>query len=170
MKITWTVVLYCLLLSIQALYAKPDTEPRTALDGETKIGLLNESESWSGNIYLLGDITIPKGKILKIKPGTTIYFADYDLLQSGNDPTKCEIIVHGDLDVQSTETKPVRLFQLNQGQYELISTQGRPTQILKFDPYVVETEPIRQEFRQFKNQYIILWSLVYLLAYTQLTY
>lgn len=170
MKTMFTFVVCLLVISTQCLVAKPNTEPRTELDGETKVGVLHHSESWSGNIYLLGDITIPRHTTLTIQPGTALYFADYDLLRSGDDPTKCEMIVHGDLDVQSTDENPVRVFQLNQGQYELKSTQSRPTQVLQFDPYVVETEPIRQEFRQFKNQYIILWSLVYLLAYTQLTY
>lgn len=139
-----------------------------SLDGETKVGVLTESERWSGKIYLLGDITIPKNKTLEIAPGTQLFFADYDLLQSGEDPTKCEIIVNGHLDVQSTEAMPVQVFQLNQGQASALQTPT--TQVLTFKPYTIETEPIRQEFRRFKNQYIVLWSLVYLLAYTQITY
>jgi len=140
------------------------------LDGITKVGSLKESESWSGNIYILGDVVVPKDITLTITEGTQLYFSDYDLLESGEDPTKSELIVHGHLHVNSTEGNPVRVLQLNQGQYELMLTQPNTRQLIHFSPYTVETESIRQEFRQFKRQYIILWSLVYLLAYTQLTY
>lgn len=170
MNLRRRLILYVLFLSTLLIWASPSTTPLSELDGETKLGQLHTSESWSGNIYLLGDVTIPKGVTLTITPGTHLYFADYDLLHSGDDPTKCEIIVNGFLDVQSIEDNPVRVLQLNQGQYELTDMKNRPTQVIKFDPYIVETEPIRQEFRQFKKQYVILWSLVYLLAYTQLTY
>ena len=52
---------------------------------------------WSGNIKVLGDVTVARGARLIIDPGTVIKFATQDLHKSGTDPTRCELIVKGTL-------------------------------------------------------------------------
>lgn len=137
---------------------------------QIKFGTITENQTWSNTVYLIGDVTVPKNVTLTIQPGTTIHFSDYDILQSGKDKTKCEIIVDGFLDAQAQDKHPIRISQLNPSYFELLPENTAKTQVISFSPYQVETEPLRKEFRRFKNQYIVLWSLVYLFAYTQLTY
>jgi len=53
---------------------------------------------WSGTIVIAGDVIIEKGSRLEIEPGTRILFeAGKDLQKSGDDKTRCELIVRGTL-------------------------------------------------------------------------
>lgn len=52
---------------------------------------------WSGNVLVLGDVTIARNARLIIEPGTIVKFATQDLHKSGTDPTRCELIVKGAL-------------------------------------------------------------------------
>ena len=70
------------------------------LFGQTTIiksPLIKGQVRWSGNIKVLGDVTVARGARLIIDPGTVIKFATQDLHKSGTDPTRCELIVKGTL-------------------------------------------------------------------------
>jgi parallel beta-helix repeat protein len=60
-------------------------------------GLVTRDVTWSGNIYVLGDITVAEGVTLTIKAGTTVGIARSDYEMSGEDPQKVEILVKGTL-------------------------------------------------------------------------
>jgi TonB family protein len=65
---------------------------QTVIEGRTISG----SENWSGTIVVRGDVTIAKKGRLMIDAGSKIYFEPgMDLLNSGKDKTKSEIIVNG---------------------------------------------------------------------------
>lgn len=68
-----------------------------------KTGLLLESQTWSGNIHVTGDVIIPADVTVTIKPGTSITFSkvsDYDAdttIGRHAKDKKCNIIVKGTL-------------------------------------------------------------------------
>jgi hypothetical protein len=133
----------------------------TADPSQVKWGVIKTDERWSGDIYLVGDLTIPEGLGVTVAADTRIHFASYDLLQTGEDPQRCEIIVHGRWYADSQPEQPIRLQALDGGWARLPRDAG--TQVLSFQPYVVETQNLREEFRGFKNEYLILWSVIYAL-------
>ncbi|UCF04547.1 MAG: SBBP repeat-containing protein [bacterium] len=63
--------------------------------------------SWSGDIYLYADVTIEEGTVLTVDPGTVVHIALSDAGAGGSNPSKIEIIVEGELDVNGTASEPV---------------------------------------------------------------
>ncbi len=79
---------------------------------------MNTDETWSGDITLTGDIEIPQGITLTIKPGTKIKFTaqsddqhGYDEYDPGDRSTihaiMISIFVFGILEAQGTEDQPI---------------------------------------------------------------
>ena len=53
-----------------------------------------KTTTWSGEIYLIGDVVIPSGVTLTINPGTVINFRpDTDVYEAGLDTTRSEIVI-----------------------------------------------------------------------------
>ncbi len=62
----------------------------TPLTGHT----VPKTTTWSGEIYLIGDVVIPSGVTVTIKEGTVINFRpDTDVYESGLDTIKSEIVI-----------------------------------------------------------------------------
>lgn len=131
-----------------------------ATEYQVKYGTLQKDEVWQGDIYLVSDVTIPKGITLTIKPGTRLYFAEYDISQSGEDPQRAEIIVNGTLNAQPTDKNPILVASIGQNQWKQLSSGEKAVQ-LEFKPYQIDTTAMKNEFHAFKTQYLIFWSLVY---------
>lgn len=134
---------------------------------QVKWGPLLTSQTWSGDVYIIGDVTIPEKITLTIEEGTQIYFSNYDILQSGKSPHQSELITQGTVDFQSPDHNPIKMHQLDADKYQSLSSQA---QVIEFTPYHIDTETLRQEFRAFRYEYIILWSMVYMLAYQQVAW
>ena len=66
-------------------------------------GVLEGRETWSGVVYVGGDVTIPAGAQLTIRQGTEVRFlADTDdETGGGNDPERSALIVEGTLDADA---------------------------------------------------------------------
>ena len=126
-----------------------------------KYGSLTHDEIWQGDVYIIGDVTIPDDVSVTVSAGTQLHFADYDLFKTGADPDRCEIIVHGRFFTDASVEQPIHVETLDRGNSLSKLAMGEHTQVIKFKPYVVDTESMRQEFRGFKNQYLVLWSLIY---------
>ncbi|MBI2505289.1 MAG: M6 family metalloprotease domain-containing protein [Candidatus Latescibacteria bacterium] len=62
---------------------------------------------WRGTVDLAGDLVIGEGVALAIAPGTVVRVAAGDLLQSGEDPERVEIVVRGVLRSFGTPSTPV---------------------------------------------------------------
>jgi len=125
-----------------------------------KYGQLKEDQTWEGDIYLVGDVLVPEGVTLTIEADSRIFFAEYDIAQSGQDSQKTEILVDGVLQVNSTEEQPVLVSTIGDPQWKKIKDGDNSVQI-EFKPYLIDTEPMREEFHQFKKQYLVLWTLIY---------
>lgn len=81
----------------------------TPLTGHT----VPASTTWSGEIYLIGDVVIPSGVTLTIDPGAVINFRpDTDVYEAGLDTTRSEIVVQngGTLIANGTIQNPI-IFQ-----------------------------------------------------------
>jgi|GEM_PF-1504268 len=74
-----------------------------AMDGKfpNATGYLRANATWGDSLgdtlYVLGDVVIPDGYTVTIKPGTVVKLLDNDREDFGVDSTKCEIIVQGTL-------------------------------------------------------------------------
>ncbi|HEY6000332.1 MAG TPA: right-handed parallel beta-helix repeat-containing protein, partial [bacterium] len=73
-------------------------------------GQLAQSETWSGDIWLAGDLVVPAGVTLTLAPGTTLRFAaGQDDQGMGGDSRLGELIVRGNLVASGTEGNPILL-------------------------------------------------------------
>jgi TonB family protein len=74
----------------------------------TIAGVLDVDQTWEGVIVVSGDVTVPEGVSLTIRPGTEVKFVPRsDVMRSGADGRKCEIIVDGTLAAIGTSRYPV---------------------------------------------------------------
>jgi parallel beta-helix repeat protein len=74
-------------------------------------GVLEADAVWSGTVSLAGDVVVPSDGTLQIEAGTTIRFAaNMDASASGLDPSKTELIVHGELDISGKPGQPPVVF------------------------------------------------------------
>lgn len=87
-----------------SLYATP-TRVTIIPGGGSWSGTLDYNTTWSGNIIVTGDITIPSGKTLTVLDGATITFDDSDDQSGGEDTNRCEIIISGTLKADNATFK-----------------------------------------------------------------
>ena len=71
----------------------------------TTSGTLQEDETWQGTICITGDVTVPEGITLTILSGTQVIFAALqDDQASGEDTSRCELIIQGSLIAEGEES------------------------------------------------------------------
>ncbi len=80
------------------------------------VGTIDADTSWSGTVWVSGDITIPTGATLTIEPGTTVNFARDDVTVSGTDTTNVEFHVHGSLVIGDDTGSAVSLVLMFSGE------------------------------------------------------
>jgi hypothetical protein len=75
--------------------------------GATQVsGTINSAQTWSGTMLVIGDVTVNGS--LTIEPGTTVLFdALHDNQASGNDRSRCELIINGSLNATGTSGSPI---------------------------------------------------------------
>ncbi|MCL7489845.1 MAG: right-handed parallel beta-helix repeat-containing protein, partial [Desulfobulbaceae bacterium] len=74
----------------------------------TTTGALTDDETWSGEVVLTGDVTVPEGMTLTVEPGTTIRFqALADDQSAGADASRAELVVAGSFIAIGTEASPI---------------------------------------------------------------
>lgn len=72
-------------------------EALSRVKAPTISGNVDSDMLWSGEIIVVGDVTVTAGNTLTIEPGTTVRIARGDLEDSGDDTTKVEIDIQGTL-------------------------------------------------------------------------
>lgn len=72
-------------------------------------GDISQSTSWSGDVLLLGDVTVERGRSLTIAPGTRITVAPTDIRFRGTDPDRIELNVQGRVRMVGTRRQPIVL-------------------------------------------------------------
>jgi parallel beta-helix repeat protein len=65
------------------------------------------ARTWEGDVYLLGDATVPSGGSLDVAPGTHVKISNEDLAEEGADTDKVEINVSGELIADGTYASPI---------------------------------------------------------------
>ena len=61
-------------------------------------GPLTHNQTWSGTVYVGGDVTVPEGTTLTIESGTVVKLAGSgDTMGTGHSTTKAEMLVYGNL-------------------------------------------------------------------------
>ena len=78
-------------------------------------GDITDLITWDGLINVAGDIVVQEGAILTIRPGTVVRFSSTDALQSGTDPSRCEVDVFGNLNIGRSGEDPVRYTKEGKG-------------------------------------------------------
>ncbi len=80
----------------------------------TTSGVLKKDETWEGVIEITGDVTVPEGITLRIKPNALIKFsANRDDEAGGYDETKSELIIEGILRAEGFEKFQIRFTSSN---------------------------------------------------------
>ena len=75
----------------------PALSQRQIIEGGNFSGTVN----WKGAVHIKGDVVITETGRLVIEPGTTIYFdSGSDLMKSGSDKTRTELIIRGTLNAR----------------------------------------------------------------------
>jgi|GEM_PF-4821228 len=72
-----------------------------------KSGTLTTSTTWTGNVFVNGDITVASGATLTLAAGTHVWIWPNDPGKSGGDTTQVEFYVDGTLLAQGTASSPV---------------------------------------------------------------
>lgn len=101
------------VLAIGATSVYPFTTPNNAFIYEYDFGVYTPgalTRTWEGDVFLLGDVTVPSGGTLAINAGTNVRVFPQDLAGTGTDLARNEITVSGTLAVNGTPTTPV-IFQ-----------------------------------------------------------
>jgi len=75
----------------------------------TTSGVLKSDETWEGVVTITGDVIVPEGITLVIKPNALIKFSSAtDDQKGGYDATKCELIVEGVLRAEGKDKYQIR--------------------------------------------------------------
>lgn len=83
---------------------------KNVVDGlsSTFVGRISQNMTWSGQIYLGGDVTIDSGVTVTVNPGTKIYFfPNNDVERTGGDTTKTRLIIKGTFNCSGTLTDSI---------------------------------------------------------------
>ncbi|WP_303720204.1 right-handed parallel beta-helix repeat-containing protein [Malonomonas rubra] len=79
------------------------THPVTKLDNQ----VIDKDTRWQGNIFIRGLVTVKKGALLEIEPGTRIFFEPLD--NDGDGIGDGELLIEGSLYAVGTEQQPILL-------------------------------------------------------------
>jgi TonB family protein len=78
------------------------------IDAQTTSGKLKSNETWRGNIFITGDVIVPKKMRLVILPGTNIKFTPKkDDRKSGVDKNLIELVIYGELIAEGTPNSQI---------------------------------------------------------------
>lgn len=109
----------CMKITVVVLLSLWMTTQVVSGETTTTSGILIQDEIWSGNVYVTGDVVIPKGITLIMLAGTVVNFAsnhsDYDTrlsLLAGLGEGKCNLVVQGNLRIEGEENKVVTVGEL----------------------------------------------------------
>lgn len=81
---------------------------RTGCYAQPMLGdTISTDKIWSGNVVIHGDVVVDTGATLTIEPGTRVEFDTTDSQSSGEDTTRCELIVYGTLKAAGTEADSI---------------------------------------------------------------
>ncbi len=93
---------FSVMLFILAAFGQAEAQTK-------KSGALRSNETWEGVILVTGDVIVPEGITLTIKPNALIKFeANRDDRSGGYDVNKCELIVEGVLKAEGKEKYEIR--------------------------------------------------------------
>jgi colicin import membrane protein len=80
----------------------------------TTSGVLKGDETWEGVVIVTGDVIVPEGVTLRIRPNALIRFnAGKDDQQGGYDINKCELIIEGILRAEGQDKYEIRFTSVN---------------------------------------------------------
>ncbi|MBP7867878.1 MAG: chitobiase/beta-hexosaminidase C-terminal domain-containing protein [Acidobacteria bacterium] len=107
---TGTFVLLSRVVDALGAVETPGPGVTVTLDGglPTTCGELAANETWSGDVTLRGDVTVPDGVTLTLSPGTRVnVLPSADWTESGSDPATTDLLVAGNLSAAGTEVSPI---------------------------------------------------------------
>jgi len=124
-----------------------------------KQGSLIEDETWSGKILLLSDVQVPKGVKLTIFPGSWVIYNEVDLYNLGNDPSKPEIIVNGELTISDNDE--IKLYALGDENVQQYIREQSEIEAMVIQPKPEPLTDLEENLHTSKRAYAWLWVAVY---------
>ncbi len=74
-------------------------------------GEISQNTHWRGDVYIDGDVTIPRGVTLSVEGGSRVFFKPKtDILNAGKDKKRSELIVNGVLQVRDGTSQSKVIF------------------------------------------------------------
>jgi len=98
------------VVAIGAAALDPSYFPHNDFIYEYQYGVFTpgaSSRTWEGDVYALGDVTVPDGGTLDIEPDTYVHIYPSDLWGGGDDEERIELAVDGELNVNGTVSDPI---------------------------------------------------------------
>jgi len=126
---------------------------------EFKQGVLEESETWSGKILLLGDVLIPEGVELTISPDSWIIYNEIDLGNLGSDAVKPEIVVNGKLNIPDNSN--VKLVALGDSDVQKYIEDNSAIEAVAIKPKPEPLADLERDLHTSKRAYAWLWVAIY---------
>ena len=158
-----TIALFLLSALLFETVSLAETSSIINKDTIVKFGDLTRDETWEGSVMLIGDVTIPYGKTLTIKPGTKLIFDDRDLTEGGEHKDQCELIVYGSVEAEASTDNPIKMVSiLGENGYKVADLNDK-VRVIRFAPYKIDTDSLKTEFRSFKHTYFFLWGVIYIM-------
>ena len=88
-------------------YGRLDALAAITMADQIVQGPIMTNTTWSGTLWVAGDVTVSSGVVLTVDPGTTILIDKNDGQASGFYPDKIEFNIEGSIDVNGTANSPV---------------------------------------------------------------
>ncbi len=153
------IFLVCILLFEPVVLAaglSPLIDSKTLI----KFGELEQNEIWEGKVFLIGDVIVPYDKKLIIRAGTQLIFDERDIMEGGKHKDQCELIVYGMVEANASAKEPIQMISVLGFDSQKILELDESVKIIRFTPYEIDTESLKKEFRSFKHNYFVLWTLL----------
>ena len=95
-------------------------------------GEITKDTTWSGEIWVNGDVIVPEGVTLTLRPGTKIFLADRSLYNYGGISNECDLIVYGKFKAVGTLKDSIRVSVDSLGRWGSIRIYGDNDDTLQY--------------------------------------
>ena len=122
----------------------------------TRMGAITQDETWSGDIVIVGDVSVARDVTLRLSDDCRLYVHDADLLHSGSNPAAVEfesagrVVDSAGLSVERLPLRPIGNL-----------LDGTESQLALLRPSPLATRTLQDQWHRDRRHYSLLWPLLY---------